>query len=238
MPTPVLEIDALSKSYGALRPLRLKRFALDDGERVALAGFDETMAELFVNLVTGATLPEEGRVRVFGRATSEIADSAEWLATVDRFGLVSNRIVLLDSYTAAQNVAMSLTLDIDPAPPEVLTAVDGLAREVGLTPQTLARPMQSASPADRHRVRLARAIAANPAVLLLEHPLAGLPASEVGPLASDLAALVEERRLGMVVLAAHPDSARPFVTRVLQLNASTGELSEARSGLFGRLLGR
>ena len=61
---------------------------------------------------------------VFGRATSSIADSAEWFATVDRFGIVSERIVLLDQLTAAQNIAMSLTLDIDPVPGAIRGSVD------------------------------------------------------------------------------------------------------------------
>ena len=74
--SPVIRMESLVKSYGGLRPLRLRHFALNAGERVGLAGFDQTMAEVFVNLTTGATLPEQGEVAVFGRATSSIADSA------------------------------------------------------------------------------------------------------------------------------------------------------------------
>ena len=83
MPNPILEFSGISKAYGGLRPLRLRALSITPGILVALAGFDQTTAEVFVNLATGATLPEEGTVRVFGRATSEIADSADWLATVD-----------------------------------------------------------------------------------------------------------------------------------------------------------
>jgi ABC-type transporter Mla maintaining outer membrane lipid asymmetry ATPase subunit MlaF len=235
MSDPVIQINGLSKSYGGLRPLRLARFSLLEGDRVALAGFDATTAEVFVNLVTGATLPEEGTVRIFGRATSDIADSTDWLATVDRFGLVSERIVLLDQYSAAQNVAMSLTLDIDPAPPDVSAAVEALGWEVGLTEDALLRPVQSASAGERQRVRLARAIAANPTVLILEHPLAGLAGRDAALLAADLARLAERRALAVVVLAADADQARPFARRVLQLNGGTGALTEARGGLLGRL---
>ena len=120
----------------------------------------------------------------------------------------------------------------------MLATVDGLAREVGLAPAALARPMEAASPADRHRVRLARAVAGSPAVLLVEHPLAGLPGGEVEPLAADLAALVERRGLGMVVLSAQAEHGRPFAPRVLQLNGATGELTEAKAGLLGRIFGK
>ena len=73
------------------------------------------MAEVFVNLVDRRDAARSrASCTIFGRATSAIADSADWLATVDRFGIVSERVVLLDQFTAAQNIAMSLTLDIDP----------------------------------------------------------------------------------------------------------------------------
>src|SRR5207244_2048884 len=80
------------------------------GEHVALVGLDPIASEVFVNLLTGATLPESGDVRVFGRPTSAIADSDDWLATVDRFGIVSERAVLLDQLTILQNLAMPFTL--------------------------------------------------------------------------------------------------------------------------------
>ena len=51
---------------------------------------------------------------MLGRPTSAINDSADWLATVDRFGIVSERAVLLDQLTVIQNLAMPFTLDIEP----------------------------------------------------------------------------------------------------------------------------
>ena len=59
MSTPVLALDAVIKAYGGLRPLRLRQLRVEAGEQVGLAGFDQVTAELFVNLVTGATLPDE-----------------------------------------------------------------------------------------------------------------------------------------------------------------------------------
>ena len=50
---------------------------------------------------------------MFGRSTLEIADSADWLATLDRFGIVSDRAALLDALSVVQNLAMPFTLEID-----------------------------------------------------------------------------------------------------------------------------
>ena len=77
--TPVIEIAAVSKDYHGLRPLRIEALTLARGEHAAILGMDRPMAETFVNLVTGATLPDRGVVTTFGRPTSSIDDSAEWL---------------------------------------------------------------------------------------------------------------------------------------------------------------
>src|SRR5690606_5035864 len=204
---PVIELSDVSKMYGGLRPLRIRQLSIAAGERVGLAGFDVTTAEVFVNLVTGSTLPETGQVRVFGRATSDITDSDEWLRQVDRFGIVSERIVLLDQYSIVQNVAMALTLELGRLPDDARGQAVALARDAGL--DDLDRPVAGLPTAARHRVRLARSLAAAPSVLLVEHPRAGLDDADVVPLAADLRRAAAARGIAVVVLAAAPAHARP-----------------------------
>lgn len=237
MSTPVLAVDDVVKTYGGLRPLRLRQLRVEAGEHIGLAGFDQATAELFVNLVTGATLPDEGTVTIFGRATSAITDSADWLATIEQFGIVSERAVLLEQISAAQNIAMSLTLDIDPMAAEVREQVGALGDAVGLDAGALDRPIHGTSVAIRHRIRIARAIAGLPKMLLVEHPLAGVEARDVSALGADLARVAQSRGLAVVVLAGSVEAARPFAPRVLALNAATGDLTEAKSGLLTRLFG-
>ena len=64
--TPLLELTSVSTDYRGLRPLRIERLTVASGDHVALVGFDRVTAELFVNLVTGAKLPdaEIGRAHV------------------------------------------------------------------------------------------------------------------------------------------------------------------------------
>ena len=84
MTAPVLELTGVTKNYGALRPLRLRQLIVGPGEQVALLGLDQPAAEVLINLVTGATLPDTGEVKVFGRSTADITESAEWLTLLDR----------------------------------------------------------------------------------------------------------------------------------------------------------
>ena len=54
----VLEFSGTSKAYGGLRPLRIAALRIAAGDRVAILGLDQPSADVFVNLATGATLPD------------------------------------------------------------------------------------------------------------------------------------------------------------------------------------
>ena len=130
--TPVLQISGVHRRYQSLRPLRVQELTIAPGERVAVSGFDAGAAEVLVNLVTGASVPDEGEVRVLGQRTADIAGGDEWLASLDRFGIVSPRGVLLEGATLEQNLAMPMTLQIDPVPPAIAEKVVELARQCGI----------------------------------------------------------------------------------------------------------
>ena len=224
MTAPVIEVAAVSKQYGALRPLRVEQFSLSEGEHVALLGLDQPAAEVLINLLTGATLPDSGQVRVFGRPTAEIADSADWLLTLDRFGIVSERAALLDAMTVVQNLAMPFSLQIEPPQPEVARQAAELAAEVGLPPDGLDRRVGELDAASRMRVRLARALALDPAILLLEHPSATLPRHDVARYARDVRAIAGHRGAAALTITADVEFANAASARTLVLEAATGRL--------------
>jgi predicted ABC-type transport system involved in lysophospholipase L1 biosynthesis ATPase subunit len=227
MSNVMLEFDRVEKAYGGLRPLRIRELTLSRGQKLALLGFDRAMAEVFVDLATGATLPESGEVRAFGQHTAAIADAEAWLATLDRFGIVSERAVLLDALTALQNVAMPLTLEVEPLAESIRVEVTRVAAEAGIEGGDLMRPVGTLSPAARLRVRLGRALAPNPLVLLSEHPNALLPIDDVPAFAADFAKIIEARGLASVTLTADRTLAAAVADEVLTLQPATGELKSA-----------
>jgi ABC-type transporter Mla maintaining outer membrane lipid asymmetry ATPase subunit MlaF len=222
----VVEIDGLSKDYRALRPLRIERLAVAAAESVAIVGLDRAAAETLVNLVTGAALPDAGELRVFGRPTSAIAGADEWLALIDRCGIVTERAVLLDQLSVLQNLAMPFTLDIEPPPEDVRVRAAGLASEVGLPAAAVDRAVAELDALGRLRVRLGRALALGPSLLLLEHANAGLSEAEAAESAGQIRSIAARR--GTAVLAATADEryARAIGDRVLVLEPSTGRLRE------------
>ena len=233
--TPVVvQIAGVSKDYHGLRPLRIQQLVVAAGESVAIVGFDRISAEVFVNLVTGATLPDAGSIALFGRPTAEISDSAEWLALVDRFGIVSDRAVLLEQLTVVQNLAMPFTLDIEPPPDAVRVRAERLAGEVGLDERTWTAPVAEIGAPAKTRVRVGRALALDPAVLLLEHASAGLERAAAASLARDVRAAAERRGAAVITATADDRFARDIAARVLKLEPATGRLKEERRGWFRR----
>jgi len=238
VPDPVLECLDVQKNYGGLRPLRLKALTVPRGASIALSGLDAGAAEIFVNLVTGASLPDQGTIRVFGQLTSEIDDSDAWLAALDRFGILSDRAVLLDELTVAQNLAMTFTLAIDPIDAATRARVRALAEGAGLDAAALDGGTSSLDDLGRARVRLARATALDPALLVAEHPSASLPTAAVPAFAEDLRRVIAERELTAVIVTADTTFASRVARDVFGVRPVDGTLVKASTGFLARLMGR
>ena len=225
---PLVRLRNVVKDYHGLRPLRLRHFDLEPGHSIALLGFDAAMAEVLVNLLTAGSLPDQGEVIVFGKPTTAITDRESWIAMLDRFGLVSERGVLLDQLTAEQNLAMPLSLAVHSMSDQLRTDVHRLAEEVRLGVDVLVRPLGELAPAARLRIRLGRALALGPAVLLAEHPNATLSAADARNFADDLRHIARERGLATLVITADRKFAHAVADRVLELQPATGELTPVR----------
>jgi predicted ABC-type transport system involved in lysophospholipase L1 biosynthesis ATPase subunit len=223
----VLEFLDVTKDYRGLRPLRIRHLELREAQTLAVTGVDQAAAEIFVNLATGATVPDAGDVRVFGESTAGITDADAWLASLDRFGILSERAVVLDGLNALQNIAMPFTLEVDPLTEPLRARAIGLAREAGLDGDDLGKPVGDLMPPARLRVRLGRALALQPRVLIAEHPNAALPPADLPAFAADFAAVVAARGIAALTLTADRTFAAAVAEQVLTLQPATGELKAA-----------
>ena len=234
MSDSVVSLSAVSKDYRGLRPLRIEHLDLARGDRVALLGLDQVAAEVLANLITGATLPETGEVRIFGRMTSSINDADEWLAVTDRIGIVSERAVLLESMTVLQNLAMPFSLEVEPPAPDVEAQAVRLADAVALPEPLLHQRTGEIGPAARVLLRLARALALTPGLLLLEHPTARVSRQDVPRLADQIRETAERQATALLVVTGDEEFGRRVATRVLRHDPATGRLQPVRRGWFAR----
>ena len=226
-PDHAIELRGVSKEYGTLRPLRISHFVLRRGQTVALLGFDRAAAESLVNLITAATLPDAGAVEVFGSPTNHISNFEAWFRLLDRFGILSERVALIDELTVEQNLALPLSLEVDDMAPQLRSRVRQIADEVGIGPTERMQSMRGADASLRMRVRLGKALTLDPCVLLAEHPNAAVPPNEVTRLSVALAAIAAKRGLAMLVLTADTAFAAAVCKQVLTLRPASGELVPA-----------
>jgi len=231
----LLDIRGLSKEHGALRPLRIAQLTVLPGDVIAIGGIDAPGAQTFVNLVTGATLPDDGHVVLFGRNTRDIVDSDAWLKSLDGIGMITVRGILIGMFSVLQNIALSFTLDVDPIDPRVVPQAGALARAVGIDEAQFDLPAGQMPLEVQMRVHLARSLALEPKLLIAEHASAALPRESVAQFGADLARVAQSRGLSLVAITADDVFAKAIGGRRVELVPASGELRGP--GLLKKLFG-
>jgi ABC-type methionine transport system ATPase subunit len=136
---------------------------------------------------------------------------------------------LLDAMTVAQNLAIPFGLAIDPIPADVLPRVTALAAEAGIAPSDFPAVTGDASPVLRAKVRLGRALALDPRMVVLEHPTATLAPGEITAYAATLAEICQRRQITMVALSMDEKFGKALGGRLLIWQPATGAVKERRS---------
>jgi ABC-type transporter Mla maintaining outer membrane lipid asymmetry ATPase subunit MlaF len=226
---PIVVLTGVSRHTGDPEPLRVRHLAITRGMRLVLSGLDAGAAEVFVNLITGAALPDEGDVRVWGRSTREIATDTEWLTSLDALGIVTARAVLIDQLPIVSNLALPLTLAIEPLAPELRARLEAIAGEVGLPRARLDDRAVTLTPAERLRLHLARAIAPAPSLLLLEHPTTGLEPAAAAALGATLRQVSAARNLTWIAISDNTAFARASGGTRRRLVHETGAVERVRA---------
>jgi ABC-type transporter Mla maintaining outer membrane lipid asymmetry ATPase subunit MlaF len=220
----LVQLRQVTKDYRSLRPLRVEALDLHEGQTLALCGFDGMTAEILVDLITAAIVPDTGEVTVFGQPTTAIADRNAWLQTLDRFGLLTERAVLVEQLTVEQNLAIPYSLSVDDLSADLRARVARLAGEIGFDTSDLQKQSGILPPLGRLRLRLGRALAMGPSVLLAEHPNATLAPAEAQEFGGELKRIVKGRGIAALVLTADQGFARSAADEVLVLEPATGTL--------------
>jgi len=208
--TPLLVADGLVKRFGGLEAVSRVGFEVFAGEIVGLIGPNGAGKTTLFNLLTGAILSDDGTISFLGEdisragprrvAMAGIARTFQHVKLRPRMSLIDN--VLLGTYlrTRAGFLQSSLRLDRAEEARARAEALRQLQRvALGADPYNLAGNL----PLGRQRLlEVARALAADPALIVLDEPAAGLSRPEKLALADLLRAL---RREGVTVLLVEHD---------------------------------
>ena len=159
---------------------------------------------------------------------------AVYEVTLEAFGIVSDRAVLLEGATVAQNLALPLTLDIDPLSAKTLTDVHALAAECDIAAPWLEQRAGDVPAELRARLHLAKAIALRPQLLLMEHPTAALDEPSRAAYGAVVARACEQRGLTLIAVSQDPAFSASVAGRSLTLQPATGQLVVARRSWWSR----
>jgi phospholipid/cholesterol/gamma-HCH transport system ATP-binding protein len=170
--TPAVELRHVRKAFGDRRVLDDVSLVVPAGRSVCILGRSGTGKSVTLKHIVGLLLPDEGQVLVEGEDVTQLR-GADLARVRKRVGLLFQHAALFDSISVGENVAFPLRRHTRLADREIrdralekLESV-GLGRDYDKMPGDLSGGM-------RKRAGLARAMALDPAVLLVDEPSAGL----------------------------------------------------------------
>ncbi|MCV6594932.1 MAG: ABC transporter ATP-binding protein [Silicimonas sp.] len=216
----LLKLDNLSKSYGEglHRTEVLKNISLEveEGEFLVLLGFSGTGKTTLINLLAGLDTPTSGSASFKGAPITGPGPER---------GVIFQSYSLMPWLTVTGNVRLAVD-SIFPKMPaaEKAEKVAHYVKMVGLSHAASRRPAEL-SGGMRQRVNVARALAMNPEVLLLDEPLSALDALTRANLADEIEQIWEEDKKTCVLITNDVDEAIVLADRIIALNPD-GTLGE------------
>ena len=214
---PVLELKKVSKGYGSgrLRTEVLKDIdlAIEDGEFVAIVGFSGSGKTTLINLLAGLDQADGGEVLKSGQPIRGPGP--------DR-GVVFQSYSLMPWLSVTDNIALAVNrVHADWPRKQRAAHVQRYVDMVGLGPARDKRPLQL-SGGMRQRVAVARALAGNPDVLLLDEPLSALDALTRAKLQDEIMRIWSQDRKTVVLITNDVDEALILADRIIPLDPGPG----------------
>jgi branched-chain amino acid transport system ATP-binding protein len=170
----LLRVENVSRRFGGLLAVNRASFCAEAGGITALIGPNGAGKTTLFAIVTGFLTPTEGRVLYQGADITGVPPHLLARRGIARTFQIAQPFAGL---TVRENIAVGSHLS-RPSRADALAAAEVVAEEVGLSAM-LDRPAASLTVAGRKRLELARALAIEPKLLLLDEVLAGLNPSEV-----------------------------------------------------------
>jgi nitrate/nitrite transport system ATP-binding protein len=214
---PFLEIDGVSKGFpapgGRTEVLRQLSLDIEKGEFVAIVGYSGAGKTTLISLIAGLLVPDAGEVRLEGRPLRGPGP--------DR-GVVFQNYSLLPWMSVYENVLLA----VDQVFPEWSKEErrEHAERHIALVNLTRARHQRprELSGGMRQRVAVARALAMDPAVLLLDEPLSALDALTRATLQREIERIWATNRKTVLMITNDVDEGILLADRIVPLSAGPG----------------
>jgi sulfate transport system ATP-binding protein len=205
-----IRVEQVSKSFSAYPALNDVSLSVRSGEFVALLGPSGSGKTTLLRILAGLEAPESGRVWFGNREVTGDKPASRGI------GFVFQHYAPFEHMSVFENVAFGLRIRKRPRD-EVRKRVDELLALVGLTQWGAQRPHQL-SGGQRQRMALARALAVDPRLLLLDEPFGALDANVRGELRRWLRRLHDEQGVTTVLVTHDQEEAMEISDTIAVMN--------------------
>jgi ABC-type transporter Mla maintaining outer membrane lipid asymmetry ATPase subunit MlaF len=197
---PVIELDDVWVAFGDKQVLRGLSLKIIPGQTTVVVGRSGSGKSVLLRVMMGLQKPDRGRVTVFGRDLATCTP-VEVIELRKRMGMLFQNYALFDALTVDENVGFSLVENSRLPPREIARLTAELVRILNLTGSELLLPAEL-SGGMRKRVSLARALIANPEVVLFDEPTTGLDPIMIAQV-DDMIALAKQQYQITSVIISH-----------------------------------
>jgi NitT/TauT family transport system ATP-binding protein len=222
-PAPMIEVDRLTKRYGDRSVLSEVSFEVAAGEIVSVVGPSGCGKTTLLRCVAGLTAPSAGRVTIAGHEVTEPPEGV---------GVVFQHFGLFPWKTVFGNIAYGLTVsgrkrgEVEPRVRQLISMV-GLEGFEKSYPYQLSGGMQQ-------RTGLARALAIEPGVLVMDEPFASLDAQTRDLMQLELLRIWQQRPTAMIFVTHSIDEAVLMGDRIVVLNGRPSRVRDIVDVGIGR----
>jgi sulfate transport system ATP-binding protein len=206
----MIAVEAVSKRFDGFVALEEVSLTVPDGSLTALLGPSGSGKSTLLRVIAGLETPDQGTVAIAGRDVTAVPPQKRGI------GFVFQHYAAFKHMTVRENVAFGLSIRRRPRA-EIAARVDELLHIVGLEGHQHRYPLEL-SGGQRQRMALARALAVEPSVLLLDEPFGALDAKVRADLRAWLRRLHEEVHVTTVLVTHDQEEAMDVADRIAVLH--------------------
>lgn len=211
-----IRLERVSKSFGGRKVLDDVSLSIADGQGFCILGKSGVGKSVTLKIMIGLIEPDAGKVFVRAKEIQSL-DSSELSGVRKEMGFLFQNGALFDSISVAENVAFPLRRHTNKSDKEIQSIVREKLKEVELENEGGKMPAELSGGMSK-RASLARALALEPSILLIDEPSSGLDAITASEINELLLQLKKKRNVTLVVVTHDVAGARKFADRFAVLD--------------------